>query len=67
MRDRVNLVYTNTPFNLEEHFSLISCYADDLRDAAAAALEEEAILIVVFKVYHAESGYFGRVDPRVVG
>ncbi len=29
-------------------------YADKLKDAAFAALEEEAILVVVSEVYHAE-------------
>jgi hypothetical protein len=54
MRDRINLVYTDTPFPFEENFRRVSRYADELRDAAVAALEEEAVLVVVFKVYHAE-------------
>jgi hypothetical protein len=54
MRDRINLVYTDTPFPFEENFNLLSRYADELRDAAFEALEEEAILIVALKVYHAE-------------
>jgi hypothetical protein len=32
----------------------ISRYADELRDAAQEALEEEAVLVAVFKVFHAE-------------
>jgi hypothetical protein len=54
MRDHINLVYTDTPFAFDENFARISRYADRLRDAAFAALAEEAVLIVVFKVYHAE-------------
>lgn len=54
MRDRINLVYTDAPFASDEHFDLIGRYADQLRDAAFDALEEEAILIVVLKVYHAD-------------
>jgi hypothetical protein len=54
LRDRINLIYTDTPFPFDENGSRLSRYADELRDAAYAALEEEAILIVVFKVYHAE-------------
>jgi len=53
-RDRINLVYTDTPFAFEAHFALLSRYVDELRVAAIAALEEEAVLVVVFKVYHAE-------------
>ena len=53
-RDRINLVYTDTPFAFEENFDRLSRYADELRGAAFEALEEEAVLVVVFKVYHAE-------------
>jgi hypothetical protein len=54
MQDRIHLIYTDTPFAFEEHFERISRYADALRDAAFGALEEEAILVVALKVYHAE-------------
>lgn len=54
IRDRVNLIYTDTPFSLEEHFAWISKYTDELRKAAFEALAEEAILVVVLKVYHSE-------------
>jgi hypothetical protein len=54
MRDRINLLFTDTSFAFEENFTRISRYADEIRDAAFDALEEEVILIVVFKVYHAE-------------
>lgn len=54
MRDRINLVYADTPFPFEENFARVSRYTDELRDAALEALEEEAVLVVVFKVYHAE-------------
>ncbi len=54
MRDRINLVDTDTPFGFEEHFARIARYADELRDAAFEALEEEAVLVVVFQIYHAE-------------
>lgn len=53
MRDRINLVYTDTPFGFEEHFARISRYGDELRDAALEALEEEAVLVAVLRVYHA--------------
>jgi hypothetical protein len=54
MRDRVNLVYTDMPFAADEHFHRVAHYADRLRDAAFEALEEEAILVAVIQVYHAE-------------
>jgi hypothetical protein len=54
MRDRINVVYTDTPFAFEEHFARLGRYADELREAASEALEEEAVLVVVSRVYHAE-------------
>lgn len=54
VQDRVHLIYTDTPFAFEEHFESLSRYADAVRDAAFEALEEEAILVVVLKIYHAE-------------
>jgi hypothetical protein len=54
VQDRVHLIYTDMPFAFEEHFERLSRYADALSDAAFQALEEEAILIVVLKIYHAE-------------
>ncbi len=54
IQDRINLIYTDTPYTFEENFEIVSAYADKLKDAAFAALEEEAILVVVSQVYHAE-------------
>jgi hypothetical protein len=54
VRDRVNPVYTDTPFATEAHFAQVARYSSGLRDAALAALEEEAVLVVVYKVYHVE-------------
>ena len=54
MRDRINVVYTDTLFAFQDHFAQIGRYADELREAAAEALEEEAVLVVVSRVYHAE-------------
>jgi hypothetical protein len=52
-RDRINIIYTDTPFLLEENFQALSRYTEDIKAAAFEALSEEAILIVVFRVYHA--------------
>ena len=54
IQDRINLIYTNTPYTFEENFEIVSVYADKLKAAAFAALEEGAILVVVSQVYHAE-------------
>lgn len=52
--DRVNVLYTDAPFGFATDFALLSDYADELRDAAYKALNEEAILIVVYPVYHSQ-------------
>jgi hypothetical protein len=52
--DRVNLIYTDAPLGFEKSFRSLSRYTDELRAAAFAALEEEAVLIVALKVYRAE-------------
>ena len=54
IQDRINLIYTDTPYAFEENFGIISSYADKLKGAMSAALEEEAVLVAVVKVYHAE-------------
>jgi len=54
MHDRVNLLYSDAPFDFKHHFEILSHYADELRDAALQALEEEAILVAVYPVYHAQ-------------
>lgn len=50
--DRINLIYTDTPFDFQENFSAISNYTDELRKAAFKGLEEEAILVAVWQVFH---------------
>ena len=53
IQDRINLIYTDTPYAFEENFDIVSAYADKLKAAVNTALEEEAILITVAKIYHA--------------
>ncbi len=53
IQDRINLIYTDTPYAFAENFEIISTYADKLKAAVNAALEEETVLIAVLKVYHA--------------
>ncbi len=50
--DRINLIYTDTPFDFDENFESISDYTDQLRQAALEVTEEESILIVVHGIYH---------------
>lgn len=54
VRDRINLIYTDTPYSFEDYFETLSRYAEEVRHAAFLALNEEAVLVAVFKVYHAE-------------
>jgi hypothetical protein len=54
IRDWINLIYADTAFAFEDNFAKVSRYADELREAANEALEEEVILVAVWKVYHAE-------------
>jgi len=54
IQDRVNLIYTDTPYSFTQNLPLLSRFADELRTNAAEALEEEAILVAVMPVYHSE-------------
>jgi hypothetical protein len=54
MRDRITLIYTDTPFALEENWERLARYADKVRQAAFEALDEEAVLVTVLQIYHAE-------------
>ena len=53
IQDRINLIYTDTPYAFEKNFNIVSAYADKLKAAVNTALKEEAVLIVVAKIYHA--------------
>ena len=54
IQDRINLIFTDTPYAFEVNFEVLSAYADKLKAAVNTALEEEAVLITVAKIYHAE-------------
>lgn len=54
VRDRINLLYSDTPFSLEENADEVSAYMAKLRQTVFDALQEEAVLVVAFPVYHAE-------------
>ncbi len=53
-QDRVNLIYTDTPYSFTQNYLLLSRFADELRTRATNALVEEAILVAVMPVYHSE-------------
>ncbi len=54
MRDRINLIYTDAPFSFAENTARLSRSLDAIRDAAYEALDEEAILVVAYRVHHVE-------------
>jgi hypothetical protein len=54
IHDQVNVVFTDTPFALGENRNKIEQYLDELRHAAMIALDEEAILVVVYPVFHSQ-------------
>lgn len=49
--DRVDMLFIDLAYPLDEHFDRISQYCDNLRLAIFNALNEEAILITVSKLY----------------
>lgn len=53
-KDKITLIYADTPFDFEKNFKALSKYADELKRAALEASEEESILVVVHKIYHSE-------------
>ena len=52
IEDRVNLLYTDAPFTFDDGFARLSAYTDALRQTAFEALDEEAILVAAYKVFH---------------
>jgi hypothetical protein len=52
--DRINLIYTDAPLSIRENFTQFSKYGETLHLAVHDTLEEEAVLVVMFSVYHVE-------------
>ncbi|MCI0742982.1 MAG: hypothetical protein L0Y72_28465 [Gemmataceae bacterium] len=50
--DQVNMLYSDAPFSFEGNREKVARFADRVRIAAYEALNEEAILIVVYGVHH---------------
>ena len=54
MEDRINVIYTDAAIRFDPNLAALSRFMDKLSQAVFTALEEEAILITAFKVYHAD-------------
>ncbi|MDX6559153.1 MAG: hypothetical protein QOF72_2202 [Blastocatellia bacterium] len=54
--DRINLIYTDLPVALSTNFESAARYADELKQAAFNALDEETVLVSVEQIYHAVLG-----------
>lgn len=52
IKDRINLIYTDSPYSFSENEKLLSNYTDKLRKTAFETLEEEAMLVVAYQIYH---------------
>jgi len=50
--DDIDLIYTDTPFELEAEIGTLSAYTDSLKAALLEATSEESILIVVHEIFH---------------
>jgi hypothetical protein len=51
--DRINLVYTDLRVPLSTNFESATRYADELKQAAVEALNEETVMVAVEQIYHA--------------
>lgn len=51
-RDTISLIYADMPFGLKDNFKAVSAYADAIREAAAEALPEQSVLVVIHEIYH---------------
>jgi hypothetical protein len=54
IEDQVNLLYVDAALDFEADADLIGHYADSLRRAAFRALNEEAVLVAVYRIRHSE-------------
>ena len=53
--DKINILFTDTPFEWEKDRAVLTQYAEELRDTIQRALEgEEAILITAHPIHHVE-------------
>jgi hypothetical protein len=51
--DKINILFTDTPFEWKKDRAVIEKYAEELQDVIQQALRnEETILITVYSIYH---------------
>ena len=50
--ESINLIYTDTPFDLDANFSALEQYVEKLKAVNLEVTNEESILIVVHEIYH---------------
>ena len=50
--DEIDLVYSDTAFDLDTHSRTLSGYTDGLKAALLEATSEESILIAVHEIFH---------------
>jgi hypothetical protein len=50
--DNIDVVYADTPLELDENITTLSRYTDDLKAAVLTATNEESVLLVVHEIYH---------------
>jgi hypothetical protein len=50
--ETINLIYTDTPFDLDANLSAIEQYVERLKAVNLEVTNEESILIVVQEIYH---------------
>lgn len=53
VRDRINLIYTDTPYPFQQNLGILSNYCDKLKAAIYTALDEETVLVTCTSLYHA--------------
>ena len=55
LRDKVNLLFSDTPFLWERDRLIVEQYAEPITNTVRRALaQEECILVAVYSVYHAD-------------
>jgi hypothetical protein len=54
LKDRIQMIFTDTSLIFSEDLENLSRYTDHLRHATFIALQEEAVLVVAYPVYHSE-------------
>ena len=50
--DNIDVIYADTPFELDENITKLSQYTDELKRGVLRATNEESVLLVVHEIYH---------------